>query len=1078
MLNSIIRFSLKQPLLIIGLAVVLMSVGAWETTRLPVDVFPDLDRPRVVIITEAHGLAPEEVETLINVPIESAMNGATGVEAVRSSAGIGISVIYVEFAWGTNIYTDRQIVGERLDLVQDRLPEDVQPQLAPISSIMGQIMLVGMWVEKVEGRESSVESKNSSLSTLDFRPSTSLLDLRDHADWLVRRRLMNIQGVAQVFVMGGEGGGRRQVQVLVNPHDLRRLDVSLHQVEEALAESNDNATGGYFENGPNRLLVRGIGRIESIEELESLVVDGQREPPVLLGQVARVVDGPEIPVGRSAVKDHPAVMLTIVKQPGIDTRKLTSEVDDALKKIRLALPSDARISTEVYRMDHFIDRAIANVLHALRDGGILVVIILFVFLLNFRTTMITLTAIPLSLAVTVFVFRWLGLSINTMTLGGIAVAIGELVDDAIVDVENIYRRLRENRMSPNPRPALLVVYQASLEVRNSIVFATMLVVLVFVPLFALGSMEGRLFTPLGIAYIVSILASLLVSLTVTPVLCWWLLPRAKFMEREEEGLVLRTLREWSGKAIGWSVENRQLVLVTATLVAVLSIVVLTSRGRNFLPPFNEGSVQVSVALPPETSLEQTDRIVGQIDRALLNLDFITSVGRRTGRAEEDEHVAGVSFSEIILELNPASRRSRDEQLAMIRDALDTVPGVESSSGRSTTEQPISHLMSHMLTGVKAQIAIKVYGDDLAVLRNVAQEIRGAIEGADGVVDLAVEQQVLIPQMQIRVNRGKLAQHGLRPGDVNHVVETAMQGRVVSQFLQQQRSYDVVVRLDDKFRNDTYEIKNLAIDLPSHGSIPLVDVAHVHLDRMGPNSINREGGRRRIVIQCNSDGRAMSEVRQEIETRLQPIEEKLSEFGSGYYIEYGGQFESEQAATRLLLLLSIVALIGTFNVLYALFRSVNLSLQVMAALPMAAIGGVAALLLTGQNLSVPSMVGFITLAGIASRNGILLISHYLHLMRHEGEELTPHMIIRGGQERVAPVLMTALTSGIGLLPLALAAGQPGKEILYPVATVIIGGLISSTLLEFFVRPALFWTYGQDAAKQLLEPELAQDELLDA
>ena len=1073
MLNTIIRFSLRHPMLILAMAVLLLVVGSREATQLPIDVFPDLNRPRVVIITEAPGLAPEEVETLINIPLESVLNGATGVEDVRSSAGIGISVIFVEFAWGTNIYIDRQVVNERLDLVSDRMPPGVQPRPAPISSIMGQIMLIGMHLEQPSdaAQSDAPAAAGETPAAAGETPSrTTMLELREMADWVVKRRLLNIRGIAQVFAMGGEGGGQRQVQVLINPNQLRRVGVTLHQVERALAESNENATGGYVELGPRRLLVRSLGRIESIEDLQSLVVDGQRSPPVLLHQVARVVNGPEIPMGTAAVNGREAVMLMVVKQPGADTRALTREVLKALDELQL--PDDVRINPNVYRMDRFIDRAIDNVLESLRDGGILVVVVLFVFLLNFRTTFITLTAIPLSIVMTTLIFRWFDLSINTMTLGGLAVAIGELVDDAIVDVENIYRRLRENRKATNPRPAIAVVYEASVEVRNSIVFGTMIVVLVFIPLFALGGMEGRLFTPLGIAYIVSILASLLVSLTVTPVLACWLLPNAAFMDREREGPVLRILRSLAGQVIAWSMRHSGPVLIGAGATAVVSMTLVLGMGRNFLPPFNEGSVQVSIFLPPGTSLQESNRVANQVDHALLALEDVRRVGRRTGRAEEDEHVAGVNFSEIILEIDSDSPRNREEQLRLIRQALDGVPGVESNSGRATTEQPISHLMSHMLSGVKAQIAIKVYGQNLEVLRQLAEQVRTAIAGTPGVVDLAVEQQVLIPQLQIKIDRGKLAQRGLRPGEVNHVVETAMQGRIVSQVLEGEKTFDLIVRLDDPYRESLDAIRDLVLELPGGGSVPLADVADISSEKFGPNSINRENGRRRIVIQCNASGRAMSQVRDEIEQRLASIEESLSEYGPGYYIEYGGQFESEQAATRLIGLLSLASMVGIFLTLYTLFRSANLALQVMAALPMAAIGAVAALVITGQSLSVPSMVGFISLAGIASRNGILLIAHYLHLVRREGEKFTQKMVVRAGQERVAPVLMTALTSGIGLVPLALAAGEPGKEILYPIATVIIGGLMTSTLLEFLVRPALFWTFGRSAAERLVEQAEAE------
>ena len=1054
MLDSLIRFSLSNRLLIAALAVVLLVVGGWQITRLPIDVFPDLNRPRVVVLTEAAGLAPEEVERLVTIPLESALNGATGIIAVRSSSGVGLSVIYVEFDWGTDIYTDRQIVTERLELASSRMPADVQPQLAPISSLMGQIMLVGLTID--EGAET------------DSGKPTSLLKLRELADWVVRRRLLTIPGVAQVFTMGGEGGGQRQVQVRVDPNELRRTGITLHQVEEAVAASNENATGGYLVQGARESLVRSLGRIESIDDLNSLVVDGRRDPPTLLKEVARVVDGPEIPRGTASVTAQPGVILTIAKQPGADTRRLTADIFAAFKEIEQSLPADVIVEPELYRLDTFIERSIDNVLEALRDGAVLVVIVLFVFLLNFRTTFITLTAIPLSLVITGLVFTWFDLSINTMTLGGLAVAIGELVDDAIVDVENIFRRLRENRLSENPRSPLRVVYAASIEVRSSIVFATILVVLVFIPLFSLGGLPGRLFTPLAIAYIVSILASLLVSLTVTPVMSYWLLPNSKVMESEKDGLLLRMLKVAGGSVIRFSLRYRALVLSVVAAAAVLSVVIVLNMGRDFLPPFNEGSMIVSLILPPGTSLNESDRIGTQAEKSLKTLDDVLQISRRTGRAELDEHAEGVNVSELILVLDPTSSRTRQQQLADIRDLLDKIPGIESSSGRSTTEQPLAHLISHMLSGTKAQIAIKIYGENLDELRRLGGEVRdrlGDLVESEDIVDLRVEPQVLIPQLQIKLDREKLALRGLTPRAVNHVVETAMNGRVVSRYLEGEASFDIVVRFDEPYRKDMESLKQTAITLPSGGTIPLEDVADILPDRMGPNTIKRENARRRIVVSCNISDRALSEMRDEIRSRLTPLAVELRQLGPGYFIEYGGQFESEEAATRLMGWLSLLSLAGMFLVLYTLFKSVNLVLQVMAVLPMAAIGAVAALLLSGQSLSVPSMVGFVSLAGIASRNGILLITHYLHLVRHEGEAFTQEMVVRAGQERLAPVLMTALTSGIGLVPIVLAGNEPGKEILYPVAIIIVGGLISSTLLEFFVHPALFWTFGRKSAEQL-------------
>ena len=1036
MLNAIIKLSLRYRMVTIALALVVTCYGGYELSQLPIDVFPDLNRPRVTIMTEAPGLAPEEVETLITFPLESVLNGATGVQAVRSSSGVGLSVIYVEFAWGTDIYVDRQIVAEKVALASDRLPKGIRPQLAPISSIMGQIIQVGMWSEG---------------------EVTDPIEVRTLADWVVRQRLLTVPGIAQVVTIGG---GRKQYHVLVNPDQLLKYDLTLEDVEKAVASSNANATGGYLNQGGKELLVRSLGRVHELQELESIVVKGSTERPVLLSEVAKIREGAQVKRGDAAVDGTPAVILTIAKQPGADTRQLTDDVIRALAELRPSLPADIRLNSDIYQQRTFIDLSVANVVEALRDGGILVVIVLFLFLLNFRTTFITLTAIPLSIVVTGLVFKWFGMSINTMTLGGLAVAIGELVDDAIVDVENIFRRLRENRHAAEPKSALRIVYEASSEVRNSIVFSTILVVLVFVPLFALGGMEGRLFTPLGIAYIVSILASLVVSLTVTPVLSYWLLPQAKFMEHEADGWLVRQLKSAAGLAIRVSVRHPWPILTGVAAAVVLSGIVVTLLGRDFLPPFNEGSVQVNVLLPPGTSLETSNEIAGMVDRRLKKMQDdgkVTAFGRRTGRAELDEHAEGVNVSEIVVSLNANSGQSREDALEEIREELSQVPGVTISA-----EQPLAHLISHMLSGVKAQVGIKLYGDDLTILRTKAEEMRAAISDVPGVKDLMVEQQVEIPQLQIVLDRRQLASTGMTSDYVNEFVETAMNGRVVSEIVLGQRKFEMVVRLDDEFRLDPTKIERLALNLPSGGRVPLSAVADIHT-ASGPNTVNRENVRRRIILQCNTAGRDLNSVVTDIEARLAPIKATLPH---GYFVEYGGQFESQRHATRVIGLLSLISLAAMFLALYTLFRSVNMALQVLAALPMAAIGAVGALVVTGQSLTVASMVGFISLSGIASRNGILLIAHYLHLVRYEGEKFTPQMIERAGKERMAPMLMTALTAGIALIPLVLAAGEPGKEILYPVATVILGGLISSTLLDFFVHPALFWLFGRrDAEHQV-------------
>ncbi|NLF69841.1 MAG: efflux RND transporter permease subunit [Candidatus Anammoximicrobium sp.] len=1114
-LNGIIRFSLHQRVLVAAAALLLTALGGWQIARLPIDVFPDLDRPRVTVMVEAPGLAPEEVETLITFPLESVLNGATGVEAVRSSSSVGLAVLSVEFGWGTDLFRDRQIVAERLALAAERLPPGVQPQLAPISSVMGQILVVGLWSQ--DG-------------------TTPPMELRTLADWVVRQRLLTIPGVSQVFTMGGQ---RKQYQVLVDPAALLRYGVTLHEVREALEASNENATGGYLdEQGPYELLVRSLGRVQTREQIQEIVVKMREGRPVLVRQVARVIEGPQLKRGDSAawVRDAdgrfsggPAVVLTVNKQPQADTRRVTEDVASALRELQPRLPGDVRVEPHLYQQQAFIDLAVENVAHALRDGGLLVVVILFLFLLNVRTTLITLTAIPLSLVVTALVFAGCGLSINTMTLGGLAVAIGELVDDAIVDVENIFRRLKENRLAAEPQPALRVVYQASTEVRNSIVFSTLIVVLVFTPVFALGGMEGRLFAPLAAAYIVSILSSLLVSLTVTPVLSYWLLaqrrawpyvaaltaPLAAFAmaawaapsalawcglraaaagwtarpfwihaatalaaapllwalmrwadrrsERDRDGLLLRGLQRLAAGAIGFSLRAPALVLIGAVAAVGVSIAALLRLESDFLPPFDEGAVQINVVLPPGTSLETSQRIARTVEQRLQQLPDIQTLVRRTGRAELDEHAVPVSSSEFIATLIPDSPRSRGQTLTAIREALADVPGIVTS-----VEQPLAHLISHMLSGVQAQIAVKLYGDDLETLRRTAHQMQAAIAGVPGVTDLQVEPQTEIPQLRIEIDGAQLQKYGLRRRDVNEFVQTAMNGAVVSEVLLGQRTFDLLVRLDEPYRENLDAVRRLTLNLPDGGATSLSAVANVYR-ASGPNTINREHVRRRIVVQCNTAGRGLVDVVRDIQDRLRPLEASLP---TGYFVQYGGQFESQRSATRAIVVLLAVALSGVFLALHTMFRSANLSLQVMIALPAALIGAVAALHLTGQTLTVAALVGFISLCGIASRNGILLINHYLQLVRHEGESWTWEMIVRAGRERVAPVWMTALTSGIGLLPLAVAAGEPGKEILYPVATVILGGLVTSTLLEFFVRPALFWKFGLGAARRVVGTDDSQ------
>ncbi|QDS97059.1 efflux RND transporter permease subunit [Adhaeretor mobilis] len=1053
MLNAIIRFALHNRLLVIAAAILLLAYGGWQATQLPIDVFPNLNRPRVVVMTEAHGLAPEEVETLVTFPIETVLNGATGVQDVRTTSGIGLSVVYVEFDWGTNIYNDRQIVAERMALASDILPADVSPQLMPISSIMGQIMIVGVTADG----------------------DTTPMELRTLSDWVIRQRLLTIPGVSQVIVMGGD---RKQFQVLVDPDLLLRFGVTLHDVKQAIEDSNQNTAGGYLdEQGPSEFLVRSLGRVQSLEEIGDIVIKQRNRQSITLSQVARIEEGAQVKRGDSSafarndqgeMVGGRSVVLTILKQPDADTRAVTNAVTAALEEMRASLPSDVRILPEFYQQKEFIDLAIENVVEALRDGAILVVIILFLFLMNVRTTLITLTAIPLSIVITAMVFAAFGLSVNTMTLGGLAVAIGELVDDAIVDVENIFRRLRENRQSKQPKPELLVVFQASVEIRNSIVYGTIIVMLVFIPLFALTGMEGRLFTPLGISYIVSIASSLFVSLTVTPVLSYWLLRGSSTEGEERDSLLLRGLKAVADKVIRLSLRVAWPILVLATIVVGISGWALLRLENDFLPPFNEGAVQINVLLPPGTSLATSNKVAARVEQRLAQLDDLVAFVRKTGRAELDEHAEGVNVSEFVATVDPNTERSREEVIEAISEALADIPGIVTA-----VEQPLAHLISHMLSGVKAQVAIKLFGDDLDELRRQAKGIEATIADIEGIRDLQVEQQVIIPQLRIEADGKKLKTFGLRRSDVNEFVETAMQGEVISQVLDGQRTFDLMVRLGEEFREDLEALKRLQIELPDGGSVKLEDVARVY-KAGGPNTVNREQVRRRIVVQCNVSGRGLVDVVEEMKQRLEPVRDELP---TGYFMEFSGQFESQQSASRMIAILFAVSLVGMFLVLYKMFHSANLALQVMVALPMAFIGSVASLYLTDQTLTVASMVGFISLCGIASRNGILLINHYLHLVKYEGEGWTRDMVVHAGKDRLAPVLMTALTSGIGLVPLAMAAGEPGKEILYPVATVIIGGLVTSTLLEFLVRPALFWTVGISAAKQVVEAGQEHIELVE-
>ncbi|MFN0214391.1 MAG: efflux RND transporter permease subunit [Saprospiraceae bacterium] len=1034
MLNALIKFSLANRLFVVASAALLLVWGSWTAINLPVDVLPDLNRPRVTVFLEAGGMSPEEIEAQAVLPIEMALNGSPGVETVRSSSSRGIGLVFVEFGWDVDVFRARQLVAEKLSSVQ--VPNGIVPVMGPISSVMGQIMLVGV----------TAEPDSATGQTL-----STAADLRTLADFTIRRRLLGIKGVAQVIPIGGD---RLQYQVLVSSAKLKQYNLTLEDLDNALENANLNATGSFFNRYGSEVLISILGRAKNLEDLQQTVVANREGSPVLLSQVAQVQFGAAIKRGDASVNARPAVILTVEKQPGASTVSLTNDIEKALEELQASLPSDVKLNAKVFQQKNFIVHSLTNVEIALRDGFILVVIVLFLFLLNFRTTIITLTAIPLSLVITALVFKWFDISINTLTLGGLAIAIGELVDDAIVDVENVFRRLKENKASDNPKNSLQVVYEASSEVRNSIVYATIIVVLVFLPLFQLQGIEGRIFAPLGIAYITSILASLVVSLTVTPALCSYLLPNSKLNEGKESGLVL-WLKRQDLKVLNFGLNHSKIVIALAAALVVGAAAMVTRFGTEFLPPFNEGSFTVNLYAPAGTSLEESNKIGAVAERLILRVPDVQYTARRTGRAELDEHVEPVSNSEIDVELRE-NARPRSLVIADIRSQLDNLAGVSFSIG-----QPISHRLDHLLSGVRAQVAIKVFGEDLSELRALAGQIKDITEKVPGAVDVQVERQVLVPQLTIKLDRGALQRFGMQTGEVARDLEVLFGGKVVSQMLDGQKSFDLVLRAVAEDRENLENIRKTQIHTPEGVLIPLESIAHIEYEK-GINSVSHENGQRRIVVSCNVQGRDLGST-------VAEIQQKISEtvkMPQGYFLQFGGQFEAQKEASQLIGALSIIVLLGIFLVLYAHFHSWRIVAQVMLNIPLALVGSVIAVWLTGGTFSVATLVGFITLTGIASRNGIMMISHYLHLMEHEGEKFDKQMIIRGSLERLVPVLMTALVAALALVPLTLDSQAAGKEILYPVATVILGGLLSSTLLDMIVTPTVFWVWGKKAVEDSL------------
>jgi CzcA family heavy metal efflux pump len=1071
MLNAVIRFALTHRTLVLAACLVVLAYGGYQSTTLPIDVFPDLDRPRVVILTECPGLSPEEIESLVTQPIETALLGASGVEAVRSQSSQGMNVIYVEFGWKSEVRYARQVVAERLATVT--VPPGVRPQMTPPASIMGQIMHVGVsWKPDAPSRAGKTVLQNR-------------MELRATVDWLIRPRLLRLPGIAEVIVMGGD---MKQYQVLIDPANLEEYRVSLQEVETAIQKNNVNTSGGFIEEGQTERSVRVIGRLGPLPEkvvadLAKVVVKVNSDRAVLLGNVATIEEGPAPKRGDASIDGLPGVVITVVKQPHADTRKLTDEVKAALWESKAGLPSDIVVNTDLFQLKGFIDRGVYYVEEALVIGAALVVIVLFLFLLNIRTTFITLTAIPLSLVVTTLVFRLIGvltgteLSINVMTLGGIAVAMGELVDDAIVDVENIYRRLGENAASEAPKPSVVVVYEASREIRSAIVFGTAVVVLAFLPLFALSGVEGRLFVPLGIAYIVSILASLVVSLTVTPVLSYYLIGRSKGTHGHRDGVLLRVLKWAASLLIQFSMHRAGFLLLLTWIAVGYCGWRLTTLGADFLPKFDEGSVQINVGLPGGSSLKASNEASALIDARLARMQKtqnrpdgpILHFARRTGRAELDEHAQPVNIGEYILTMNPDAGVRRDVFLKdLLADLHANVPGVEIEA-----EQPLSHLISHMLSGVNAQVAIKLYGDDLDKLRELAGQIRESIVEVPGVTPPIIDPQDRVDEVHVVLRAEDLAFYGLSREYVAEFVQTALKGEVVSVVLEGQRRFDLVVKLKEPYRSDAYKLGELRLELgEGRGQIRLREVADFPATASGPNLVNRENVRRRQTIRCNVAGRDLDSTVREIERRVRG----RVAMPPGYFVEFGGQFEAQRSATRLIAMLAGVSLVGIFLVLTMLYPSVRITLQILNAIPTAFIGGVLALIVTNQTLTVASLVGFVSLGGIAVRNGILLVTHYFHLMKEEGQPFSKETVLRGSLERLAPVLMTALTAGIGLIPLAMGGRKPGLEILYPVATVILGGLMTSTFCEFLIHPGLFWKFSGKDAEKLVRTEGSDADLL--
>ena len=1025
MLNKIIGFSLQNRILVLVASVLLLIGGTYTAMHTEVDVFPDLNAPTVVIMTEANGMAAEEVEQLVTFPVETAVNGATGVRRVRSSSTNGFSVVWVEFDWDTDIYLARQIVSEKLAVVSESLPANVgKPTLGPQSSILGEMLIVGLTAD-----------------------STSMLDLRTIADWTIRPRLLSTGGVAQVAVLGGD---IKEYQVQLDPERMRHYGVTLSEVMNITREMNLNANGGVLYEYGNEYIVRGVLSTDKVDQIAKAVVrsNGVSGAPILLEDIADVQVGAKLPkLGTASERGKHAVLLTVTKQPATSTLELTDKLEASLQDLQKNLPADVKVSTDIFRQSRFIESSIGNVQKSLLEGGIFVVIVLFLFLANIRTTVISLVTLPLSLIASILALHYMGFTINTMSLGGMAIAIGSLVDDAIVDVENVYKRLRENRLkhAGEQLPILEVVFNASKEVRMPILNSTLIIIVSFVPLFFLSGMEGRMLVPLGIAFIVALAASTVVALTVTPVLCSYLLGKEKIKKQNNENsdsAVARKMKQWYGSALTFVLGHKKGVLGGTIGLFVVALGCFFTLGRSFLPPFNEGSFTINISSLPGISLEESDKMGHRAEELLLSIPEIQTVARKTGRAELDEHALGVNVSEIEAPFE-LKDRSRSELVAEVREKLGTIVGANVEIG-----QPISHRIDAMLSGTKANIAIKLFGDDLNRMFTLGNEIKSAIQGIPGIADLNVEQQIERPQLVISPKREMLAKYGISLPEFSEFVNVCLAGEAVSQVYEKGKSFDLTVRVKDNLRDEMEKIRNLMIDTGDGQKIPLNYVAEIR-SAMGPNTISRENVKRKIVISANVADRDLRSVVNDIQAQVD-AQIKLPE---GYHIEYGGQFESEQAASRTLALTSFMSIVVIFLLLYHEFRSVKESAIILINLPLALIGGVFALLITTGEVSIPAIIGFISLFGIATRNGMLLISHYNHLQQEEGYGVYDS-VIRGSLDRLNPILMTALSSALALIPLALSGDLPGNEIQSPMAKVILGGLLTSTFLNGFIIPIVY------------------------